>query len=107
MRRPRCQRFADQSLEVAVPTRSRKFESGAWRVKGESATFRGAWGEAEEASGRALSIAEAIGHLRHTWSATWRSADWTPPEASATTRAGAIARPGTSSKGCAPGLKRQ
>src|SRR5262249_5088906 len=63
----RARRFADQSLEVAVPTGARKFESWAWRIKGESATLRGASSEAEEALGRALSIAEAIGHPRHTW----------------------------------------
>jgi tetratricopeptide (TPR) repeat protein len=63
----RARRLADQSLEVAVPTRSRKFESWAWRIKGESATLRRAWGEAEEALGRALSIAEAIGQPRQTW----------------------------------------
>ena len=63
----RARRLADQSLEIAVPTGSRKFESWAWRIKGESATLRRAWGGAEEALGRALSIAEAIGHPRHTW----------------------------------------
>ena len=63
----RARRLADQSLEVAVPTRSRKFESWAWRIKGESATLRHAWGEAEDALARALSIAEAIGQPRHTW----------------------------------------
>ncbi len=63
----RARRLADQSLEMAVPTRSRKFESWAWRLKGESATLRGAWGEAEDALRRALSLAEAIGQPRQTW----------------------------------------
>ena len=63
----RARRLADQSLEISVPTRSRKFESSAWRIKGESATLRHAWSEAEEALGRALSIAEAIGQPRQTW----------------------------------------
>ena len=63
----RAHRLADQSLEVAVPTRSRKFESWAWRIKGEGATLRGAWGEAEDALRRALSLAEAIGQPRQTW----------------------------------------
>jgi tetratricopeptide (TPR) repeat protein len=63
----RARRLADQSLEVAVPTRSRKFESWAWRIKGEGATLRGAWGEAEDALRRALSLAEAIGQPRQTW----------------------------------------
>jgi tetratricopeptide (TPR) repeat protein len=62
-----ARRFADQSLETSVPTRSRKFESWAWRIKGESATARRAWHEAEEALRRALSIAETIHHARATW----------------------------------------
>jgi tetratricopeptide (TPR) repeat protein len=63
----RARRLADQSLETAAPTRSRKYESWAWRIKGESATARGAWNEAEDALRRALSIAEAIGQPRQTW----------------------------------------
>jgi tetratricopeptide (TPR) repeat protein len=63
----RARRLADQSLEIAVPTRSRKYESWAWRLKGESATARRAWGEADDALRRALSIAEAIGQPRQTW----------------------------------------
>jgi tetratricopeptide (TPR) repeat protein len=63
----RARRLADQSLELAVPTRSRKFESAAWRIKGESATLRGAWDEAEDALRRAVSLAEAIGQPRQTW----------------------------------------
>ena len=59
--------MAEQSLEIAVPTRSRKFESWAWRLKGESAMARRAWGEAEEALRRALTIAEAIAQPRQTW----------------------------------------
>jgi tetratricopeptide (TPR) repeat protein len=63
----RAQRLADESLEIAVPTRSRKFESWAWRIKGEGARLRGAWGEAEDALRRSLSLAEAIGQPRQTW----------------------------------------
>jgi len=63
----RARRLADQSLEAAVPTRSRKFESWAWRIKGESATARRAWDEADDALRRALSIAETIGQPRQTW----------------------------------------
>ncbi|HET8577914.1 MAG TPA: adenylate/guanylate cyclase domain-containing protein [Methylomirabilota bacterium] len=62
-----ARRFADQSLETSVPTRSRKFESWAWRIKGESATIRRAWDEAEEALRRALRIAETIGQPRQSW----------------------------------------
>jgi class 3 adenylate cyclase/tetratricopeptide (TPR) repeat protein len=63
----RARRLADQSLETAVPTHSRKYESWAWRIKGESATARRAWGEAEDALGRARAHAEAIGQPRQTW----------------------------------------
>jgi len=63
----RARRLADQSLEICVPTRSRKFESWAWRIKGESATARHAWDEADDALRRALTIAEAIGQPRQAW----------------------------------------
>jgi len=63
----RARRLADQSLEIAAPTRSRKFESWTWRIKGESATARHAWDEAEDALRRSLGIAEAIGQPRQTW----------------------------------------
>src|SRR5215470_13369532 len=63
----RARRFADQSLEIATRTVSRQFESWAWRIKGESATMRRAWGEAQEALGRALAIAGAIRHPRQEW----------------------------------------
>ncbi|HSB42508.1 MAG TPA: adenylate/guanylate cyclase domain-containing protein [Methylomirabilota bacterium] len=63
----RARRFADQSLEIGVPTRSRKFESWAWRIKGEGATARHAWDEAEDALRQSLAIAEAIGQPRQTW----------------------------------------
>jgi len=64
-----ARRRADQSLEIAVPTRSRKFESRAWRVKGEGAIARRAWSEAEDALGRALAIAESIGQPQQAWRA--------------------------------------
>ena len=50
-----------------MPTRSRKYESWAWRIKGESATARRAWDEAEDALGRARALAEAIGQPRQRW----------------------------------------
>ena len=63
----RAGRLADQSLELAAPTGSRKFEAWAWRIKGESATARHAWGEAEEAQQRSLAHATAIRQPRQTW----------------------------------------
>jgi tetratricopeptide (TPR) repeat protein len=63
----RARHLADQSLEAATPTESRKYESWAWRIKGESATARRAWGEAEDALGRAWTLAETIGQPRLKW----------------------------------------
>jgi tetratricopeptide (TPR) repeat protein len=62
-----ARRMADESLELATPTSSRKYESWAWRVKGESATALHAWDEAEEALRRAHAIAEGIRQPRSTW----------------------------------------
>ena len=63
----RAARLADQSLEVGVPTRSRKFEAWAWRIKGESATARHDWDEAGEALHRSLALANGIGQPRQIW----------------------------------------
>ena len=62
-----ARRMAEQSLELATPTGSRKYESWAWRVKGESATAFRAWDEAEDALRRSYAIAEAIRQPRITW----------------------------------------
>ncbi len=59
--------FANQGLEIAVPTRSRKFESRAWRIKGESAMMRRHWDEAEEALRQSLAIAQEIDEPRQLW----------------------------------------
>jgi class 3 adenylate cyclase/tetratricopeptide (TPR) repeat protein len=61
--------FADQSLAIAVPTRSRKYESRAWRLRGEAATARRAWDEAEDCLQRARQIADAIAEPRSRWHA--------------------------------------
>jgi class 3 adenylate cyclase/tetratricopeptide (TPR) repeat protein len=62
-----ARQLADQSLEIGTPTRSRKFESWAWRIKGESATMRRAWVEADDALRLALATAEAIKQPRQIW----------------------------------------
>jgi tetratricopeptide (TPR) repeat protein len=72
----RARRLADQSLEVATPTASRKYESWAWRIKGESATARRAWEEAEDALGRARALAEAIRQPRQTWMSQLATGRW-------------------------------
>jgi hypothetical protein len=59
--------FADQSLQIAVPTRSRKFESRAWRIKGDIATMRRHWDAAEEALRQSLAIAQEIDEPRQLW----------------------------------------
>jgi hypothetical protein len=53
--------------KLPSPRVHEKFESWAWRINGEAALLRHAWGEADEPLRRALSIAEAIGQPRHTW----------------------------------------
>ncbi|HTY80521.1 MAG TPA: adenylate/guanylate cyclase domain-containing protein [Candidatus Bathyarchaeia archaeon] len=63
----RARSLADQSLEIGAPTSSRKYESWAWRLKGESATALGHWNEAETALRRAHALAESIRQLRNTW----------------------------------------
>lgn len=63
----RATAFADQSLEIAVPTRSRKYESQAWRLKGRCALSSGRWDEAEAALSRALAIATDIAEPRQQW----------------------------------------
>ena len=60
-------RLADQSLEIAVSSRSRKYESRARRLTGEAATARRRWDDADAALRESLAIAEAIGEPRQTW----------------------------------------
>jgi tetratricopeptide (TPR) repeat protein len=60
-------RWADEALSLATPTRSDKYASWAWRLKGESALHRRDWTGADAALGRALTIAETIYHPRQTW----------------------------------------
>jgi len=62
-----ARRHAEQSLEMATAAGSQKYESWGWRLKGESATTRRAWPEAEDALRRSLAIAEATEHPRQMW----------------------------------------
>jgi class 3 adenylate cyclase/tetratricopeptide (TPR) repeat protein len=55
-----AERLADQSLALAAPSRSRKYESWAWRLKAEIATRRRAWDEAGDALTRASRIGEGL-----------------------------------------------
>src|SRR6185295_9952682 len=63
----RAAAFADESLAIAVPTRSRKYESHAWQLKGRCAVLRRSWDAAEVALARALAIAAEIGEPREMW----------------------------------------
>jgi len=63
-----ARRSADAGLALAVPSRSVKYESWAWRLKGECARRQRAWGEAEDALTRALRLAQGV-----VPSQTWRS----------------------------------
>jgi class 3 adenylate cyclase/tetratricopeptide (TPR) repeat protein len=63
----RTDRFANQSLEIAEPHRARKYESRAWRLKGESALARRRWDDAEQSLREALVIAKSIGEARQLW----------------------------------------
>ena len=53
-----------RAWRLAAAARSRKYESWGWRLKGESATARRAWPEAEDALRRAL-----VDRARHRASA--------------------------------------
>jgi class 3 adenylate cyclase/tetratricopeptide (TPR) repeat protein len=59
--------FADQCLELALRTKSRKYLVKGWRLKGEIALVRRQHGEAESALRQALSIARTIGSPTHLW----------------------------------------
>jgi tetratricopeptide (TPR) repeat protein len=58
---------ADQSLETATRTQSRKYVAAAWRLKGEAEIARRQWDEAERWLREALGMAQAIGNPRQLW----------------------------------------
>jgi hypothetical protein len=55
-----ARRLADESLALSVPSRSVKYESWAWRLKGECARRQRAWGEAEAHLTRAVRLAHGV-----------------------------------------------
>lgn len=59
--------FADQSLEIATRTGSRKYVVRAWRLRGEAALTRRQWDEAERALQDALSLVQTIDDPRQLW----------------------------------------
>jgi len=58
---------ADECLERATRTRSRKYLVRGWRLRGELALARRHWDDAEQALRQALSVAESIGNPTQLW----------------------------------------
>jgi len=63
----KAREFAEQCLELATRTNSRKYLVKGWRLKGESAMARRQWDEAEGMLRQALTIAQAIGNPTQLW----------------------------------------
>ncbi len=63
----KAREWADQCLEIAARTSSRKNLVKGWRLRGEIAIARRRWDEAETALREALTIAEAIGNPTQIW----------------------------------------
>jgi tetratricopeptide (TPR) repeat protein len=63
----KAQEYANQCLELARRTNSRKYLVKGWRLKGEIALTRRQWDEAEGALRQALNIAQAIGNPTQLW----------------------------------------
>ncbi len=63
----RAEGFADQCLEIATRTNSRKNLVKGWRLRGEIALARHRGEEAGEALRQALTIAQAIGNPTQLW----------------------------------------
>jgi tetratricopeptide (TPR) repeat protein len=59
--------WADQCLDIATRTRARKNLVKGWRTKGEIATRRRRWDEAEQALRQALATAQAVGNPGQLW----------------------------------------
>jgi class 3 adenylate cyclase/tetratricopeptide (TPR) repeat protein len=63
----KAQEFADQCLELATRTNSRKYLVKGWRLKGEIALAHRQWDEAESSLRQALTTAQAIGNPTQIW----------------------------------------
>ena len=59
--------LADECLERATRTRSRKYLVKGWRLRGDLALARGQWEDAEHALRQALAVAESIGNPTQLW----------------------------------------
>jgi len=60
-------RHADECLERATRTRSRKYLVKGWRLRGELALARRHWDDAERALRQALDVAQSIGNPTQLW----------------------------------------
>jgi class 3 adenylate cyclase/tetratricopeptide (TPR) repeat protein len=58
---------ADECLERATRTRSRKYVVKGWRLRGEVALARRTWDDADHALREALAVAEFIGNPTQLW----------------------------------------
>ena len=63
----RAREFADQCLDLATRTTSRKYLIKVWRLRGEIALARRQWDDAEAALRQALPVAELIGNPTQLW----------------------------------------
>jgi class 3 adenylate cyclase/tetratricopeptide (TPR) repeat protein len=62
-----ARRFADECLERATRTKSRRYLARGWRLRGEIATARRQWDDAASALQEALAIAQNIGNPTQLW----------------------------------------
>jgi len=62
-----ARRHADECLERATRTRSRKYLVKGWRLRGQIAQARRMWENADNALSEALTVAEFIGNPTQLW----------------------------------------
>jgi tetratricopeptide (TPR) repeat protein len=63
----RAQGFAEQCLEIATRTNSRKYMVKGWRLKGDIAFAHRQWDEAEHWLRQALQLAQTVGNPTQLW----------------------------------------
>ncbi len=63
----RAREYADECLERATRTRSRKYLVKGWRLRGEIASARRMWVDADHALREALGVAEILGNPTQLW----------------------------------------
>jgi tetratricopeptide (TPR) repeat protein len=63
----KAREFADQCLDLATRTTSRKYLLKGWRIVGEIAPAQQQWDEAKGALQQALTIAKTIGNPTQLW----------------------------------------